>query len=348
MSIPAPTVTVIVLNHNGMAFLKDCFESLLAATYPDAEILMVDNGSTDDSVSFVERNYPTVVVIHSGGNIGYSAAYNLGVDHARGEYVVLLNNDVEVTQDWLEPLVEELESDSRIAACQPKLLHMVKRTSFEYAGAAGGFMDRLGYPYLRGRIFNTVEEDQGQYDTSVDLFWASGAALAVRKGAFIEVGGLDQDFIHHMEEIDLCWRLHLQDYRIRVRTDSVVYHYAGGTIKPDSYRKIYWNHRNSVFMLLKNYSRARLLWVLPLHTLLDTVLVLKSLITLDLKRVVAVAAAYGWLVLHPFLICRKRREVQGRRKIDDKAISALLYPTSMVFSYYLKREKTYKDIVGEA
>ncbi len=343
-----PTVSVIVLNHNGMSFLKDCFDSLLAASYPDTELLMVDNGSTDESVSFVERNYPTVTVIHSGGNIGYSAANNLGIRHARGEYVVLLNNDVEVTPGWLEPLVEEFELDSKVGACQPKLLHLQDRTSFEYAGAAGGFMDRLGYPYLRGRVFSTIEEDRGQYNTSIDLFWASGAALAIRKEALTEAGELDEDFVHHMEEIDLCWRLHLQGYRIRVRTDSVVYHYAGGTIKPDSFRKIYWNHRNSVLMLMKNYSVSRLLWVLPLRILLDVTLVLKSLASLDFKRVVAVAAAYGWLGLHPLLIYRKRREVQNQRKVADQVIGTLLYPVSLIFSYYIRGKKTFTDIVEEA
>ncbi|MFC1543083.1 glycosyltransferase family 2 protein [Candidatus Neomarinimicrobiota bacterium] len=344
----APTVTVIVLNHNGMTFLKGCFDSLLAATYPDTELLMVDNGSTDDSVAFVEQNYQTVTVIHSGGNIGYSAANNLGVKRASGEYVVLLNNDVEVTPGWLEPLVAEFESDPSIVACQPKLLHMHNRKSFEYAGAAGGFMDRLGYPYLRGRVFTTIEADLGQYDTSVDLFWASGAALAIRKEAFIAAGGLDEAFVHHMEEIDLCWRLHLQGYRLRVRPDSVVYHYAGGTIKPDSFRKTYWNHRNSVFMLIKNYSSTRLLWVLPSRFLLDIALVLKSFMVLDLKRVVAVIVAYGWLAFHLFLICRKRREVQHQREADDEVIDATMHPTSLVFSYYIRGWKTYREIAGEA
>jgi len=343
-----PTVSVIVVNHNGMSFLKDCFDSLLAATYPDTELLMVDNGSTDESVSFVERNYPTVTVIHSGGNIGYSAANNLGIRHARGEYVVLLNNDVEVTPGWLEPLVEEFELDSKVAACQPKLLHMINRTSFEYAGAAGGFMDRLGYPFLRGRVFDTIEDDRGQYQTPVDLFWTSGAAMAIRKNVLDETGLLDEDFVLHMEEIDLCWRLHLRGYRLRVRPDAVIYHYGGGTLSQEKTVKMYYNHRNSMFMLLKNYSGGRLLWVMPLRLLLDVVLVLKSLATLDLKRLAAVAAAYVWLGLHPLLIYRKRREVQNQRKVGDQVIGTLLYPVSLVFSYYIRGKKTFTDIVEEA
>lgn len=343
-----PTVSVIVLNYNGMSFLKDCFDSLLAATYPDTELLMVDNGSTDESVSFMERHYPRVRIIKSATNLSYSGGNNLGIRHARGQYVVLLNNDTEVTPGWLEPLLDEFGSDERIAACQPKVLDMTNRKAFEYAGAAGGFMDRLGYPFLRGRIFDTVEEDTGQYQSPVDLFWTSGVAMAIRKNVLDETGLLDEDFVLHMEEIDLCWRLHLRGYRLRVRPDAVIYHYGGGTLSQEKTVKMYYNHRNSMFMLLKNYSGGRLLWVLPLRLLLDVVLVLKSLATLDLKRLAAVAAAYGWLGLHPLLIYRKRREVQNQRKVDDQVIGTLLYPVSLVFSYYIKGKKTFTDIVGTA
>ncbi len=343
-----PTVSVIVLNHNGMSFLKDCFDSLLAATYPATELLMVDNGSTDESVAFMERHYPRVRIIKSATNLSYSGGNNLGIRHARGQYVVLLNNDTEVTPGWLEPLLDEFGSDERIAACQPKVLDMTNRKAFEYAGAAGGFMDRLGYPFLRGRIFDTVEEDTGQYQSPVDLFWTSGVAMVIRRDVLDETGLLDEDFVLHMEEIDLCWRLHLQGYRLRVRPDAVIYHYGGGTLSQGKTVKMYYNHRNSMFMLLKNYSGGRLLWVLPLRLLLDVVLVLKSLATLDLKRLAAVVAAYGWLGLHPLLIYRKRREVQNQRKVDDQVIGTLLYPVSLVFSYYIRGKKTFTDIVGAA
>ena len=341
-----PEVSVIVLNYNGLKFLAGCFDTLLASTYPDVELLMVDNASTDGSVEFVREHYPQVAVIQSGGNIGYSAGNNLGIAAARGQIVLLLNNDVEVTPGWLEPIVEEFQSDARVAACQPKILHMIHPGSFEYAGAAGGFMDRLGYPYLRGRVFQTIEADRGQYDTDLDLFWTSGAAMAIRKSALADSGTLDEDFVHHMEEIDLCWRLLLQGYRLRVRTDSVIYHYAGGTIKPDSYRKMYWNHRNSILMLLKNYGLAPLAWVLPVRFTLDTALVLKSLLTLDLKRVKAVVMAYVWLLGHVGMVLTKRREVQRRRKVDDRTIRSHLQPVSLVVAYYLQGHKTFQAIRG--
>ncbi|UCH63258.1 MAG: glycosyltransferase family 2 protein [Fidelibacterota bacterium] len=339
-----PTVSVIVLNHNGFSFLQGCFDSLLSGTSPDTELIMVDNGSTDESVVLMEQHYPRVRVIKSNTNLGFSGGCNLGIRKALGRYVVLLNNDTEVTPGWLEPLLEEFGSDERIAACQPKVLSMTNRKAFEYAGAAGGFMDRLGYPFLRGRVFDTVEEDVGQYQSPIDLFWTSGAAMAIRRDVLDEAGMLDEDFVLHMEEIDLCWRLHLLGYRMRVRPDAVIYHYGGGTLGKEQVSKMYYNHRNSVFMLLKNYSLARLLWVLPARFLLDMVLIIKLLLTLDPRRAVVVVKAYFWLIFHPMMIFQKRREVQHLRKVDDKAVDALFYRGSVVLAYYLRGKKTFKEI----
>lgn len=337
-------VSVIVLNHNGLRFLKTCFDSLLADSYPAVELIMADNASTDDSLPFMREHYPSVTILETGGNIGYSGAYNLAVRKSTGTYVVLLNNDVEVTPGWLAPLIAEMEAQPDLAGCQPKLRHMEQRDSFEYAGASGGFMDRYGFPFLRGRILGTIEKDTGQYDDGTDLFWASGAALVVRREIFLRAGGLDDDFVHHMEEIDLCWRLHLMGYRLRVVPAALIYHYAGGTIKPDSYMKMYWNHRNSIFMLLKNYGPGRLLQVLPVRALLDGIVMVKSLLSLDLKRLAAVPAAYLWLVFHLRLILRKRRQVQSQRIRSDREIDTYLYPRSMVVAYYLRGKKTFSEL----
>ena len=339
-----PLISIIVLNYNGMPFLKGCFDSLLASNYPNAEFIMVDNNSSDISIEFVHKNYPEVKVINSGGNIGYSAANNIGIQSAKGKYVLLLNNDVEVTPGWLEPIVEEFESDSNIAACQPKILHLIHKGSFEYAGAAGGFLDIFGYPFLRGRIFNSVEDDSGQYDTNVDLFWASGAAIALRKEMLQKSGLLDNDFVHHMEEIDLCWRILLQGCRIRIRTDSVIYHYAGGTIKAESYSKIYWNHRNSIFMMLKNYSLSHLLWKLPCRFFLDAILLFKSIFIIDTIRIKAIPAAYFWLITHIRMIFKKRDEVQKNRKIRDKELEHLFYRRSIVFDYFVLKRRKFSDL----
>lgn len=339
-----PLFSVIVVNYNGQSFLKDCFDSLLHTTYPAVEILMVDNGSTDDSVPFVEQNYPQVRLIKSPTNLSYSGGNNLGIRHASGDYIVLLNNDTEVTPGWLEPLAEEFASDRAIAACQPKILMMTDRSSFEYAGAAGGYMDRFGFPFLRGRIVDVIEKDHGQYQDPVDLFWTSGAAMAIRKSVLDEIGLLDEDFVLHMEEIDLCWRMHLTGYRLRVRPDAVVYHFGGGTLGRKQVAKLYYNIRNSIFMLLKNTSTRRLLWVLPVRSLLDLAFLVKSLITLDLKRAAAVPTAYAWLLVHLRLILKKRWEIQRRRTVSDRAIDPLMYPGSLVVAYFLGRKRTFAEL----
>ena len=341
---PAPLVSVIVLNYNGRKFLATCFDSLSASEYPSVELIMADNASSDDSIAFVRANYPAVTIVETGGNIGYSGAYNFAVPRANGRYAVLLNNDVEVTPGWLQPLVETMEADPRVAACQPKLHHIVNRDRFEYAGAAGGFIDPYGFPFTRGRVFDTVETDTGQYDEAIDLFWASGAALMVRVDDFTSAGGLDEDFVHHMEEIDLCWRWLLTGHTLRAVPQSLIYHYAGGTIKPDSYQKMFWNHRNSVFMLLKNYSTARLVRRLPIRLFLDLILIVKSALSLDLKRLVAVPMAYLWLLGHFRLVIRKRAQVQRMRKVDDQQIDRLMLPASVVLGYYLRGKKTFSQL----
>lgn len=305
---------------------------------------MVDNGSTDDSVAYVEQNYPLVRVVHSGGNIGYSAGNNCGIAESRGKYVLLLNNDIEVTPGWLEPIIDEFESDKNIAAVQPKIRHMLERDAFEYAGAAGGLIDIFGFPFMRGRVFYTIEKDQGQYDTNIDLFWTSGAAMAIRKSVLEQSGYLDNDFVHHMEEIDLCWRMLLQGYRLRIRTDSLIYHYAGGTIKAASFKKEYWNHRNSVFMMLKNYSSGRLRYLLPARWLLDVLVVAKSVLVLDIRKMAAILQAHGWLFTHLPLIMRKRREVQLLRQVDDSALDRFMYQRSVAIDYFLGGKLTFDQI----
>ncbi len=339
-----PLISIIVLNYNGQKFLKVCFDSLLKSTYPAVELLMVDNASTDDSVEYMERYYPQVKVIQSGGNIGYSAGNNLGINVARGKYVLLLNNDIEVTPGWLEPIVEEFESDEQIAAVQPKIHHMIDRDSFEYAGAAGGMIDIFSFPFMRGRVFYTIEKDSGQYDTNIDLFWTSGAAMAIRKAVLEKTGLLDNDFVHHMEEIDLCWRILLQGYRLRIRTDSLIYHYAGGTIKALSFKKEYWNHRNSVFMMMKNYSSRRLMYLLPARYLLDILVVIKSIMVLDTLKIAAILHAHGWIFRQLSLILQKRREVQRDRLVPDCSLDKFMYHRSVAIDYFLGRKMTFGEL----
>ncbi|MFI5220814.1 MAG: glycosyltransferase family 2 protein [Bacteroidia bacterium] len=339
-----PEVAVIVLNYNGMRFLETCFRSLHAATYPKVQFILFDNNSTDESVEFVRQNFPKVKIVNSFINGGYSRAYNEAIKHSNAPYAVFLNNDVEVDPGWLEPLVEAAESDEKIAALQPKLIWLLDRTKFEYAGSSGGEMDKYGYPFLRGRIFYTIESDTGQYNDEKEIFWASGAAMFVRSRVFTECIGLDETFVHHMEEIDLCWRIHLLGYKIKVIPRSVVAHWGGATITPDSFKKMYWNHRNSMFMLFKNLGSQNFWGILIIHFLFDIVAIIDSVIKLSFKRGVAIIYAYSWLLVNIPLLIRERGEVQRMRKVDDKVIFKLLYPRSIVLQYFVLKRKTYSTI----
>jgi len=338
----APLVSILVLNFNGKHFLKACFDSLLKCTYVNFEIILVDNNSTDGSVVFTEQHYRQVKILQTGKNGGYSRAYNLAMEQAEGKYAILLNNDVEVPPDWLEPLVNAAESDAQIGALQPKILSLIDEGYFEYAGASGGFIDRYGYPFLRGRVFFTIEKDEGQYDDETEVFWTSGAAMFVRLSVLKKTGNLDEDFVHHMEEIDLCWRLQMAGYRLKVIPSSVIYHYAGATIKPDSFMKMYWNHRNGIFMLLKNLERKNLLKVLSVRFFLDFInIFFAAFAKFNFKHAYAIIKAYFWIFTNLNLIFSSRKQVQARRLINDDQIMSKIYQNSIVFEYFIKGHKTF-------
>lgn len=273
-----PSVKVVILNWNGRSFLERFLPAVVGNTPARVGIVVADNGSDDRSVEFVEEAYPTVEIVRLGKNYGFAEGYNLALERLTADYFVLLNSDAEPTPGWLDPLVEKAESDLRIAAVAPKLLSWDERGRFEYAGASGGFIDGLGYPFCRGRILSTVEYDTGQYDDSRDVFWGTGACLLVRSGVFRKLGGFDASFFAHMEEIDFCWRAQLAGYRICVEPAGVVYHLGGGTLPQNSAQKTYLNFRNNITMLYKNLSGRSLFWVLGARLLLDG------------------AAALGWLV----------------------------------------------------
>jgi GT2 family glycosyltransferase len=341
-----PLVSILVLNYNGMNFLKECFDSLKECNYSNFELVLIDNNSTDDSVVFIQENYPDVRIIQTLSNAGYSRAYNLAFREVKGKYLILLNNDVHVTPDWITRLVEVAEKDERIGALQPKIRSSIDDGYFEYAGASGGFIDKYGYPFLRGRIFYTIEEDTGQYDDMVDVFWTSGAAMFIRASALEKSGDLDETFVHHMEEIDLCWRLHLAGYRLRVVPQAVIYHYAGATIKSDSFKKLYWNHRNNIFMLIKNLQKQNLVKTVLARYLLDLINIMFSMIKLDVIHAYAIARAHVWLLTHLNMILRKRRVVQENRVTDDETYQHLIYQKSLIFDYFLFRRTVFTELSG--
>ena len=261
-------ISVVILNWNGKIWLEKFLDNVIENS-KTAEIVVVDNNSKDNSITYLTKNYPTIRIIKNKGNYGYAKGYNEALKQINSEYFILLNSDIEVTENWISPVIDLMEKDKKISACQPKILDYNQRNKFEYAGASGGFIDKLGYPFCRGRIFNHLEEDLGQYNDSKEVFWATGACLFVRSSHFFEIGGLDEDFFAHQEEIDLCWRLKNKGYKIFVEPKSVVYHVGGGTLKVGSPFKTYLNFRNNLYMLFKNLPVSHLFTIIPIRLILD-------------------------------------------------------------------------------
>ena len=301
-------------------------------------MLLVDNGSTDGSME-VAGSFPGIRTIRSVVNLGYAGGCNLGLENAKGEYVLLLNDDALVTPPMVGRLVEAMKSDLGVAACQPKVLSIGNPGRFDYAGAAGGEMDRFGFPFCRGRIFDTVEVDGGQYDQGSEIVWASGACCLLRMSALREVGLLDADFFAHMEEIDLQWRLRNRGYRVMAVPQAIVYHEAGSTLGSDKPMKVYLNHRNSLAMLMKNHNPGELALVLPVRFLLDMVAVAFRLVRIEPMNMLAIIRAYLYIAFHlPSILWKRRLARKGVRHAGS------LSRRSIVWDYYVVRRKKFSDL----
>lgn len=286
-------VAVIILNWNGEKLLREFLPSVIETTDTSiADVIVADNGSTDSSVELLRKEFPQVKLLEFSENYGFAEGYNRAIKETNYPYTVLLNSDVATTKGWINVLYDYMESNPNVGACQPKIRAYTNKTHFEYAGAAGGFIDRNGYPYCRGRIFDTVEEDKGQYDEVMPIFWATGAALMVRSQLYINAGGLDKDFFAHMEEIDLCWRILLTGSEIMAVPQSVVYHLGGGSLPASNPRKTYLNFRNNLLMLHKNLPDATRGKKLFVRRLLDTIAWAKFMVTFDLKNANAILKAH--------------------------------------------------------
>ncbi len=332
-------IGIVILNWNGLALLKRYLPSVVKHSSEHA-IYMADNASTDESISWIQEHFPSVHIITMDKNRGYAGGYNVAIKEVKEELLCLLNNDIEVTANWLQPIATLFESDAQIAAAQPLLLDDKKRTHFEYAGAAGGYLDRLAYPYCRGRVFNSIEENTGQYKDSVDLDWASGAAFFVNKKAFTHVGAFDETYFAHQEEIDVCWRLRHAGYKIAAVSSSTVYHLGGGTLETLNPRKTYYNFRNSLFNIVKNDHSNTWLWILFLRMILDGVAALQLLLTGKLSHFMAILKAHGSFYLGLNNILKKRKEVCHFSKvIEDKP---MIY--SIVYQYFVKKRKSFQDV----
>ncbi len=333
-------LSIIILNWNGRSMIEQFLPSVVKYS-PEAEIVVADNASTDESSKFLSDNYPTVRQIILDCNYGFAEGYNRAIAQVNSEYILLLNNDVEVTDGWLDPLLTYMDANINVAACQPKLLCHWEKDSFEYAGACGGYIDLLGYPYCRGRIFDTVEQDFGQYDTTTKVTWATGAALLIRNSVFREVGGLDKRFFAHQEEIDLCWRLRARGYDIVCIPDSVVFHFGGGTLKKDNPQKTYLNFRNNLFLLYKNLPMHRLWWVMSIRTVLDAMAAMVFL----LKGKRGDAAAI-WKAHKDFQIKKKGFKEDRLQNLQKQKVSTqkILSRHCILFQYYALSRKTFNQL----
>ncbi len=336
----AQKIAIVILNYNGCELLRRFLPSVVERSR-SAEVWVADNGSTDGSIEFVRRSVPEVKVLLLGQNLGFATGYNRALSRIDADIYVLLNSDVEVTDGWLEPCTHFLATHDEVAACQPKILSLSEPSKFEYAGAAGGFIDDDGYPFCRGRLFDERETDAEQYDEDCEAFWASGACLFVRARDFHDTGGFDEDFFAHMEEIDLCWRLKNAGRRIWCCAGSHVYHLGGGTLEYGSARKTLLNFRNSLFMLLKNDHDSSVTVRILRRTLLDGVALVRFLAVGKARHALAVAAAhFGFYRKLPVML-GKRRFLRAQRK--DHTCSQRLRG-SILFEYFIRGAKSYRDL----
>lgn len=333
-----PEIAIVVLNWNGVELLQKFLPSVLKSTYHNKRIIVADNASTDNSVEMLKNKFPEVEIVINKENGGFAKGYNEALKKINSEIFVLLNSDVEVSENWIEPVIEVMKNNKEIAACQPKILSYKNKIFFEYAGACGGWIDKFGYPFARGRVFETCEKDIGQYDTIEECFWASGAAMFIRSKDFFDAGGFDEYFFAHQEEIDLCWRLRNKGRKIFVVPASVVYHVGGGTLSSENSRKIFLNFRNNIIMLHKNNSFLKLLWLKPFRLILDIAASVENLIkgkpANSLAIIKANFAAFSWMIKNG----SKSNSVTVKNEIG-------IYNGSIVAEYFLNKKKTFSEII---
>lgn len=335
-----PSVAVVILNWNGKTFLQTFLPSVISSAGDNVKIIVADNASSDDSVSFLRKNFPEVHIILNPVNEGFAKGYNTALQKVNADYFILLNSDVEVTPGWIEPIITLMQNDRSVSACQPKILDQKNKSYFEYAGACGGWIDALGYPFARGRVLEKSEKDEGQYNNAAPCFWATGAAMFIRASVFRELGGFEESFFAHQEEIDLCWRMQLSGYRIFIEPASVVYHVGGGTLPKGNSKKTYLNFRNNLLMLYRNSPSAKLLWLLPLRFFLDVIAAYKQFFSGDFGYFFAVAKAH----LHFTKMVIKGVQKTHFLKKENKKLEGV-YRGSIIVAYFFKNKRTFSEIV---
>lgn len=333
----SPRIAIVILNWNGKKFLEKFLPFVVEYSKNMAEVIIADNASTDDSVTFLRSAFPELRIIQNSENGGFAKGYNDALAQVDADYFVLLNSDIEVTPNWIEPVIQLMETDPAIAACQPKLISYYDREKFEYAGAAGGFIDKYGYPFCRGRLFQSIEQDTGQYDDVFEVFWATGACMFVRAEIYRKLGGLDNRFFAHMEEIDFCWRAKNEGFKIMYCPGSVVYHVGGGTLPKKSSKKTYLNMRNNNIMLFKNLPDERLVRVFSARLFLDGIAAVKFLFDGGFGDFFAVIRAH-WKFFSMIPVLRKERKISNHFPVSK------IYNKNLVYEYFLKGKRKFSDL----
>lgn len=332
------TTAIVILNFNGEKHLSNFLPSVLKNSNPENEIWVIDNCSTDNSVDFLKNNFPTVKIVINTQNGGFAKGYNDGLKSIKSQYYILINSDIEATENWDNPLIDLLKSDKEIAACQPKIKSYKNRSKFEHAGAAGGFIDKYAYAFCRGRIFADAEEDLGQYDDTCEIFWATGAAMAIKADLFHEIGGFDEDFFAHMEEIDLCWRLKNNGYKIYYTAQSTVFHLGGGTLDYQSPKKVFLNFRNNLFMILKNVPSNKVYQLILLRLFLDGLAGIKFFSNSGFAHLNAIIQAHFSFYKSFFEMKNKRYAI----KVESNNTGT--YRGILFIDYFAKGRKKFGDL----
>ncbi|MNQ74352.1 N-acetylglucosaminyl-diphospho-decaprenol L-rhamnosyltransferase [compost metagenome] len=327
-------IAIVILNWNGVKLLEQFLPSVIQFS-EGASIYVADNDSTDNSIAFVTENFPTIKIVKNSGNHGFAKGYNDALKHIDAEIYALVNSDIEVTENWLQPILDTFEKEKQTAIIQPKILDFKNKEYFEYAGAAGGFIDKYGFPFCRGRIFDTVEKDNGQYDDNIELFWASGACFFIRKNVYHELGGFDESFFAHQEEIDLCWRAANEGHIIKYNSQSLVYHVGGATLQQGNPKKTYLNFRNSLLMMVKNLPKRRLFFVIFFRMILDGIAGIRFLTQGKFAHTFAILKAHFSFYCLSLKYLEKRKEFQIQQYYMVKSI---------VFLYYIRKLTLFKEI----
>ncbi len=332
---------VVILSYNGKKWHEQFLPLIVAEAASGYDVVLADNASTDDTLSYIQEHFPTVKTIHIPVNKGFANGYYEALKQIDAKYYVLLSADFEVTKNWFPPLLNAMQQHEGLAACQPKIRYWKERAYFEYAGAGGGFMDKWGYLFCRGRIFNDLEKDNNQYDNDIEVFWASGGCLMVKADLYHKVGGLDKDLYAHMEEVDLCWRLKNAGYKIGYIGQSTVFHVGGSVISYGSPQKLFYNFRNNLVLLLKNEKASKLIWLMPLRLVLDGIAGLQQLFSGNITGVFTIIKAHFSFYAGLGKWLKKRKE--ARRNITHRNTVGI-YPKSIIWQYFGLKKKTFNKL----